>query len=111
MADAGRIVLVSAISPYREDRQAARALFNEGEFFEIFVDTPLATCIDRDPKGLYKKAKEGLVSQLTGWDDPYETPDAAELVISTKNTLLETSIDDLVQHCIGIQSEASKDQD
>jgi adenylyl-sulfate kinase len=107
MTEAGLIVLVSVISPYRKDRQAARSRFDSCEFFEVFVDTPLATCIDRDPKGLYKKAKEGQISQLTGWNDPYEAPDASELVISTTDTPLEASIDKLVEHCIAIQRGAS----
>ena len=107
MADAGLIVLVSAISPYREDRQAARALFDACEYFEVFVDTSLAACMARDPKGLYKKVREGLISNLTGLDDPYETPVAADLVISTVDTPLEESIEALVEHCMAIQREAS----
>jgi adenylyl-sulfate kinase len=107
MADAGLIVLVSAIAPYQEDRQAARDLFDAGEYFEVFVDTSLATCMARDPKGLYKKAKQGLIFHLTGLDDPYETPIAADLVISTTDTPLDVSIDELVEHCTAIQRERS----
>jgi adenylylsulfate kinase len=107
MADAGLIVLVSAISPYRADRQAARALFDAGEFFEVFVDTSLAACVARDTKGLYRKASEGLISHLTGWDDPYERPCPPELVISTTETPLAASINTLFAHCLAIQPEAT----
>lgn len=108
MADAGLIVLVSAISPYREDRRAARALFDADKFFEVFVDTALVTCVARDTKGLYKKAREGLISQLTGWDDPYETPFSPELMISTTDTPLEASIEKLVEHCLAIQRDGGR---
>ncbi len=103
MVDAGLIVLVSAIAPYRADRQAARALFEASEYFEVFVDTSLATCMVRDPKGLYKRAREVQISHLTGLDDPYEPPIAAELVISTTDKSLEVSIDELVMHYMANQ--------
>ena len=81
MVDAGLIVLATFISPYRSDRQAARELFEEGEFIEIFVDTPLDLCESRDPKGLYKKARQGLIKNFTGIDSPYEQPTKAEITI------------------------------
>jgi len=81
MVDAGLIVLATFISPYRSDRQAARELFEEGEFIEIFVDTPLDLCESRDPKGLYKKARQGLIKNFTGVDSPYEQPTKAEITI------------------------------
>jgi bifunctional enzyme CysN/CysC len=81
MVDAGLIVLVSLISPYRSERQLARELVEAGEFFEIFVDTPLAVCVDRDPKGLYRKAREGAIRNMTGIDSPYEPPEQPELVL------------------------------
>lgn len=83
MAEAGLVVIVAAISPYRADRQAARALFGAGAFVEVFVATDLATCMARDPKGLYALAKAGKLTGLTGWDDAYEQPEAADLVIDT----------------------------
>jgi adenylyl-sulfate kinase len=83
MADAGLTVIVAAISPYRADRQAARALFDAGRFIEVFVATDLATCMARDPKGLYALAQAGKLAGLTGWDDPYEAPEGAELIIDT----------------------------
>lgn len=81
MVDAGLIVLVCAISPYREDRNFARGLFAEGQFFEVFVDTPLAECEARDPKGLYLKARNGQIPNFTGISAPYERPEKPEVHI------------------------------
>ena len=81
--DAGLITFASFVSPYRADREAARALFAEGDFFEVFVDTPVELCEDRDPKGLYVKARSGEIPNFTGVSDPYEPPEAAELVLRT----------------------------
>jgi bifunctional enzyme CysN/CysC len=81
--DAGLIVMVSFISPFRSERRMARDLFDEGEFIEIFVDTPLEVCEARDPKGLYVKARAGLISNFTGIDSIYEPPEHAELRIDT----------------------------
>ena len=78
MVDAGLIVLVCAISPYRQDREMARRLFEAGEFIEVFVDTPLAECERRDPKGLYRKARQGLIPNFTGISAPYERPEKPE---------------------------------
>ncbi|CAN7714015.1 adenylyl-sulfate kinase [Duganella sp. LjRoot269] len=75
--------IVASISPYSEDRLAARALFAEGDFIEIFVSTSIDTCVARDPKGLYALARAGKLRGLSGWDDPYQPPLAAELVIDT----------------------------
>ena len=83
MTDAGLIVLVSFISPFRAERAAARALFDEGDFIEVFVDTPLAEAERRDAKGLYAKARRGAVPNFTGIDSPYEPPERAELVLDT----------------------------
>lgn len=74
MVDAGLVVLAAFVSPYRAERDAIRARFNQEEFIEVFVDTPLAACEARDPKGLYKKARAGEIKHFTGIDDPYETP-------------------------------------
>ncbi|HEX4197692.1 MAG TPA: sulfate adenylyltransferase subunit CysN [Caulobacteraceae bacterium] len=81
--EAGTIVLCSFISPFRAERRMVRELFAEGEFIEIFVDTPLEDCIARDPKGLYVKAKAGQIANFTGVSSPYEAPEDAELVIPT----------------------------
>lgn len=83
MADAGLIVIVALISPFRQDRQAVRERFAPGEFFEVHVDVPLAVAEQRDPKGLYRKARAGLLKDFTGIDSPYEPPQAPELHVRT----------------------------
>ena len=83
MSDAGLIVLVSFISPFRAERRMARSLFGANEFFEIFVDAPLAVAEQRDPKGLYRKARRGEVRNFTGIDSPYEAPEQPDLRIDT----------------------------
>jgi bifunctional enzyme CysN/CysC len=83
MADAGLIVLVSFISPFRAERRSARRLMAEGEFYEVFVDAPLEVAETRDPKGLYKKARRGELKNFTGVDSPYEVPEAPEVKIDT----------------------------
>jgi bifunctional enzyme CysN/CysC len=81
--DAGTIVLVSFISPFRSERRMARELVEPGEFIEIFVDTPIEVCMQRDPKGLYQKAMAGEIKNFTGIDSPYEAPEHPELTINT----------------------------
>jgi len=81
--DAGLIVLVSFISPFRSERRMARELLQAGEFIEVFVDTPIEVCIERDPKGLYKKAQAGEIKHFTGIDSPYEVPENPELTLKT----------------------------
>ena len=83
MVDAGLIVLVSFISPFRAERQFARSLFSEGEFIEVFVDTPIEECERRDTKGLYAKARAGLLPNFTGIESPYEPPEQAEVHVRT----------------------------
>ena len=83
MVDAGLITLVSFISPFRAERRLARDLLKEGEFLEVFVDTPIAEAEKRDPKGLYKKARAGEIKNFTGISSPYEPPENAEVVIDT----------------------------
>jgi adenylylsulfate kinase-like enzyme len=84
MADAGLVVLVPVISPYRVDRDRVRAAHEAAglRFVEVFVDTPLELCEQRDPKGLYAKARAGEVTGMTGIDDPYEPPPTPELVLT-----------------------------
>ncbi|QRP64510.1 sulfate adenylyltransferase subunit CysN [Rhodanobacter sp. FDAARGOS 1247] len=89
MTDAGLIVLVSFISPFRSERRMARALFDVGEFREVFVDTPLAICEQRDAKGLYAKARAGDIKNFTGIDSPYEPPEAPELHLQTTTASAE----------------------
>jgi bifunctional enzyme CysN/CysC len=83
MVDAGLIVLTAFISPFRAERQMARELFPDGEFIEVFVDTPLALAEERDPKGLYKKARKGELKNFTGVDSPYEAPEHPEITLKT----------------------------
>ncbi|MDX9706740.1 MAG: adenylyl-sulfate kinase [Azospira sp.] len=83
MVDAGLIVLVGLISPFRAERRAARALFAEGEFVEVFVDAPIEACEQRDVKGLYARARRGELKNFTGMDSPYEPPEAPEIHLQT----------------------------
>ena len=83
MTDAGLIVIVSFISPFRSERQFARDLMAEGEFIEIFVDTPVEECARRDPKGLYRKAMAGEIQNFTGVTSPYEVPENPEIRLDT----------------------------
>lgn len=83
MVDAGLIVVTAFISPFRADRNKVRAMFAEGEFVEVFVDTPLEECERRDPKGLYQKAREGKIRDFTGIDSPYEIPNSPEIILRT----------------------------
>ncbi|WP_432419979.1 sulfate adenylyltransferase subunit CysN [Martelella mediterranea] len=97
MADAGLIVLVSFISPFRSERRLAREMMDDGEFVEVFVDTPLEVCAERDPKGLYKKAMAGEIANFTGISSPYEVPEKPEMCLLTENTQpvdLASMIDD-----------------
>jgi bifunctional enzyme CysN/CysC len=96
MADAGLIVLVCVISPFRNEREFARGLFSEDEFIEVFVDTPLEECERRDPKGLYRKARAGEISNFTGIDSPYEAPETPELRLLNQGANLDDLVEQLV---------------
>ena len=96
MVDAGLIVLVSFISPFRDERRMARELFAPGEFVEIFVDTPLEVCEQRDVKGLYAKARAGEIPNFTGISSPYERPEAPELVLETVRSPTAELADEVV---------------
>jgi bifunctional enzyme CysN/CysC len=96
MADAGLIVMVSFISPFRAERRMARALFEFGEFFEVHVDTPLAVAEARDVKGLYAKARRGELKNFTGIDSPYEPPEKPEIYIDTTTRSSEESASAIV---------------
>ncbi len=95
---AGVVVLSAFVSPYRRDRDAVRALVENGEFIEVFVDAPLEVCEQRDVKGLYKKAREGVIKGFTGIDDPYEAPLNPEITIKTAETSLEDGANLLVAY-------------
>ena len=92
-ADAGGLVLSAFISPYRNDRDRVRALMGAGEFIEVFVDTPLDLAEERDPKGLYAKARRGELSNFTGIDSPYEPPEAPEVRVDTSTMTAEEAAD------------------
>ena len=96
--DAGLITICAFISPFCADRQMVRALVAPGEFIEIFVDTPLAECVRRDPKGLYAKAQSGAIKNFTGIDSPYETPAEPELVLKTMQESAEQLADRVIAH-------------
>ncbi|MFO1511276.1 MAG: sulfate adenylyltransferase subunit CysN [Steroidobacteraceae bacterium] len=98
MVDAGLIVLVSFISPFRSERRMARDLLEAGEFLEVFVDTPIAVAEQRDVKGLYKKARRGELKNFTGVDSPYEAPENADIRIDTQAVSPEEAADRIVAH-------------
>jgi adenylylsulfate kinase len=90
--DCGVLAFTSFISPYRADREAARALFAAGDFVEVYVAADVATCEQRDPKGLYQKARAGQIPEFTGISAPYEAPEAPELVLDTARQTPEESV-------------------
>ena len=94
--DAGVLVFTSFISPYRADRDQARALFEKGDFVEVYVKADVETCEGRDPKGLYKKARAGEIPEFTGISAPYEEPNDPELALDTANQTVEESVASLV---------------
>ncbi|MEP2735086.1 MAG: sulfate adenylyltransferase subunit CysN [Erythrobacter sp.] len=96
MADAGLIVLTAFISPFRAERQMVRKMLPEGEFIEVFVDTPLAVAEERDVKGLYKKARAGELANFTGIDSPYEEPENAEIHVNTVDMSVEEAADHII---------------
>lgn len=96
--DAGIIVLTAFISPFRADREKVRALIGEAAFIEVFVDTPLAVCEARDPKGLYKKARAGDIPDFTGIDSAYEPPNAPEIHLHTDQADIETCAQQVVSY-------------
>ncbi len=96
--DSGQIVTTAFISPFQEDRNMVRSLFNEGEFIEIYVKCPLEICESRDPKGLYQKAREGLITDFTGIGSPYEEPISPELVIETDMYTIMDSVNIIIQY-------------
>ena len=97
-ADAGIITITAFISPYREDRRRARSLVKEGEFIEVFVKCPLEVLIERDPKGLYKKALAGEIKEFTGISAPYEEPENPEIVVETDKETVEESVGKILSY-------------
>jgi len=102
MADAGTVVITSFISPYRADRARARAIALQAgaEFVEVFVDAPLAVCEERDPKGLYQKARAGQLKGFTGIDAPYEAPEDPEIVVCTDRQSPRESVSRILEQLV-----------
>ncbi|WP_078546294.1 adenylyl-sulfate kinase [Litchfieldia alkalitelluris] len=98
--DSGQIVSTAFISPFREDRETVRNLFEQGEFVEIYVKCPLDICETRDPKGLYKKARTGAIQNFTGIGSPYEEPESPELIIDTSKLSVKESVDMIIEYLI-----------
>ena len=96
--ESGCITLSAFISPFRSDRKRIRDLVEKDEFIEIFVDTPLKICEQRDPKGLYKKAREGKIPDFTGISSPYEAPDSAEIHIVNDGMSVEQAVDVIINY-------------
>jgi len=97
MVDAGLIVISAFISPFKSERDAARAIFSEDEFFEVFIDAPLEVVEQRDTKGLYKRARAGEVKHFTGISSPYEAPQSPDIHLRTDLDSVEQSIDHIIQ--------------
>ena len=97
-ADSGAVILSAFISPYRRDRDRVRDLLGESEFIEVFVDTPLDVCEARDPKGLYKKARAGEISNFTGLDAPYEAPKSPEVHLVTAGLSVDDAAAQVVDY-------------
>jgi adenylylsulfate kinase len=97
-ADAGALVVSAFISPYRRDRDRIRSLMPEGEFVEVFVDTPLEICEARDPKGLYKKARAGEIRNFTGLDAPYEAPEHPEVHLETADLSVDEAAEQVIRY-------------
>ena len=96
--DAGTIVLTAFISPFQKERDAVRTLVEDGEFIEVFIDTPLEICESRDPKGLYKKARNGEIPNFTGISSPYEVPTKPEIHILNDNISVEDVTQQIIDH-------------
>ena len=97
-SEAGLVTLTAFISPYRRDRDAVRASMKPGDFIEVFVEAPIEVCEQRDPKGLYKKARAGEIKGFTGIDDPYEAPEKPELVLNAASNNAETLADEVIAY-------------
>lgn len=98
--DAGVINLAAFISPYRRDREMARALSESGDFVEVFVDASLDTCEQRDPKGLYQKARAGTITNFTGISAPYEAPEHPEIHLHTDDNPIEVCVEQIVHYLV-----------
>lgn len=95
--DAGIVVLTAFVSPFKSDRKMVRELLLHGEFIEVFVDTPIEVCEERDVKGLYKKARTGEIRDFTGISSPYEIPETPELIIKTAHRMIDDCVEEIYQ--------------
>ncbi len=95
--EAGMIVMTAFISPYRKDRESVRKLVGKGEFIEVYVKCPLSVCEQRDVKGHYKMARQGIIRNFTGVDDPYEEPEHPEMVVETARMTVEESVESIIR--------------
>ena len=98
MVDAGLMVQTAFISPFKAERRMVRDLMDQGEFLEIYIDAPLEVCEQRDPKGLYKMARDGKIKNFTGYDSPYEEPEQYELRLDTVELSAEQAADKIIEY-------------
>lgn len=103
MYDAGLIVVTAFISPYRSDRDMVRALLTSGAYWEVYVSCPLETCMERDPKGLYKKALAGEISDFTGVNSPYEPPSEPEIQVHTDQLSVDECVEKIITKMLELQ--------
>lgn len=101
LVDAGMIVIAAFISPFARDRALVRHLLDAGEFVEIYLSAPLDVCEQRDPKGLYRRARAGEIRHVTGIDSPYEPPAEPEVVVDTSARDVAGCVDEVLRYCVG----------
>jgi len=104
MAEAGLVMIVSLISPFRAERQTARDIAGDVPFLEVFIDTPLSVCEARDPKGLYDKARAGAIPNFTGISAPYEPPEAPDLILATRGLAVTDSAHPLIETLLALSA-------
>lgn len=98
LVNSGTVVICALVSPYRDLRKEVRAMFEDGRFIEVFVDAPIEVCEARDTKGMYKKARLGLIKNFTGIDDPYERPDTPEVHLETDKLDIKASLEKIIKY-------------
>lgn len=98
MVDAGSITVTAFISPYKQDRDNVRAILEDGEFIGVYTKCSVEECENRDPKGLYKKARSGEIPEFTGISAPYEAPDHPEIILDTEHESIDQSVDRVIQY-------------
>ncbi|MFZ0443841.1 MAG: adenylyl-sulfate kinase [Bacillus sp. (in: firmicutes)] len=96
--DSGQVVLTAFISPFQADRKLVRDLLEDKEFIEVYVKCPIETCEERDPKGLYEKARQGIIKDFTGISSPYEEPEHPEIIVESHVNSIEESVDQVIQY-------------